>query len=228
MKIKHIDSPLSAFNNFILNIGEDLNKIFGTNLYAENNVLFDNDGILLFGSIRLALKNNEFVFKINTEINKYNKDNIRLLFDNYYSLETILYKYLFTLNLVTNNFDDSISYRYLDLLVDECFKLDKDNNKYYLIPYKNKISKLQNDTTLQNLLNRYSYLLEVRCNGPKQFEVLLLRVLSSELNQNNSIDNVKFLEKEIIRKSIITKEYFPKFINDLMIYGEYNDGRKSK
>ena len=228
MKIKHIDSPLSAFNNFILNIGEDLNKIFGTNLYAENNVLFDNDGILLFGYIRLSLKNNEFVFKINTEINKYNKDNIRVLFDNYYSLETILYKYLFTLNLVTNNFDDSISYRYLDLLVDECFKLDKDNNKYYLIPYKNKISKLRNDTTLQNLLNRYSYLLEVRCNGPKQFEVLLLRVLSSELNQNNSIDNVKFLEKEIIRKSIITKEYFPKFINDLMIYGEYNDGRKSK
>lgn len=223
MKIKHIDSPLSAFNNFILNIGEDLNKIFGTNLYAENNVLFDNDGILLFGYIRLSLKNNEFVFKINTEVNKYNKDNIRVLFDNYYSLETILYKYLFTLNLVTNNFDDSISYRYLDLLVDECFKLDKDNNKYYLIPYNNKISKLQNDTTLQNLLNRYSYLLEVRCNGPKQFEVLLLRVLSSELNQNNSIDNVKFLEKEIIRKSIITKEYFPKFINDLMIYGEYND-----
>lgn len=228
MKIKHIDSPLSAFNNFILNIGEDLNKIFGTNLYAENNVLFDNDGILLFGYIRLSLKNNEFVFKINTEINKYNKDNIQVLFDNYYSLETILYKYLFTLNLVTNNFDDSISYRYLDLLVDECFKLDKYNNKYYLIPYKNKISKLQNDTTLQNLLNRYSYLLEVRCNGPKQFEVLLLRVLSSELNQNNSIDNIKFLEKEIIRKSIITKEYFPKFINDLMIYGEYNDGRKSK
>lgn len=220
-----IQAPVAAFNNFILEIGNELKQIFDEDLYAENNVMFDNTGIILFGVYRLWCDKNSIQLKINTSINSRNLEQLNKIISNLNVLEEIIYKYLFTLNQVSENMDDSVSYKYCETIVSECLSLEKNKDKTYLIPYKHKIYNLfDKDETIQNIFDRYTYVLNVRSNGPKQVEVKMIRLLSSELSQN-LIDNIKILEKEIIRKCLLTKEYFPKFINKLMFYGEFDDGR---
>lgn len=220
-----IQAPVAAFNNFILEIGKEFQQIFGEDLYAENNVMFDNTGIILFGVFRLWCDKNSIQLKINTSINHSNIEQLNKILSNLNALEGIIYKYLFTLNQIAENIDDSVSYKYCETIVSECLSLQKNNDKTYLIPYRNKIYNLfDKDETIQNIFNRYTYVLNVRSNGPKQVEVKMVRLLSSELSQN-SVDNIKILEKEIIRKCLLTKNYFPKFINKLMFYGEFDDGR---
>ena len=222
---KRIQAPVAAFNNFILEIGNELKQIFDEDLYTENNVMFDNTGIILFGVYRLWCDKNSIQLKINTSINKSNLKQLNKIISNLDELEGIIYKYLFTLNQVSKNMDDSVSYKYCETIVSECLSLHKNEDKTYLIPYQHKIYNLfDKDETIQNIFDRYTYVLNVRSNGPKQVEVKMIRLLSSELSQN-SIDNIKILEKEIIRKCLLTKEYFPKFIKKLMFYGEFDDGR---
>lgn len=227
MEFKKVKSPIIYFNNFLLGICKELESIFDKNLFESNEIVFDNSSIILFGSYRLFIDNDALKLKVNQVLDADSVKNLEIIVRNFSILEIIVFKYIFTLMQVTQNYDLDISNKFCKLVCDECYSLEKDETKEYLLPYKNKLIQLYDDKTLQNIMDRYSYVLNVRRNGPKYFEVKMIRVLSGELSQNN-IDNIKPLEKEIIRKCLLSIDYFPTFINKLMVYGEFNDGRSNK
>ena len=96
---QQIESPLASFNNFILTISEQLSEIYEYNLAKNNDIIFDNDSINLFGYIKFQKdKNNKIQLYIKKAISSNNLNIIEKTISNYTKLCSIFYRYLFIFN----------------------------------------------------------------------------------------------------------------------------------
>lgn len=220
---KKVESPLAAFNNFMIDLGKELQDIYNYDVFGTNNCMFEDESILLFGFIRLMRVNNGMGIKFNDVITDDNYKVVKYTLASKSELSSIFFKYLFILNDVRHNYDDSISSKYVENIIEEIQKNDKFEDKVYLIPFKNKIFKNYDkiDPLLEKLFTRYTYVLNVKHNGPIQYRWKLIRLLSSELNESYSLENIRPLEKEIIREGLVQKENIYQFMVKLMYYGEF-------
>lgn len=229
--INKIDSPVSAFNNILLQINKEISNIYQTDVFKTQNCIFFDDSMLLFGFIKFQKINNEIGFKFTGFITDNLEKYVRITLDNSDKLRNIFNKYLFLLNDVQNNFDKSVSIRYINTIIDDINSFDEKQlvNQYYLIPLKEKIFKnydnfkeVERDKTLEVILLKYSYLITFAINGPKQVKFTIFRVLSSDLDESKSLNNIRFLEKEIIKNGLIQKgKQLRIFLTKLLIYGEF-------
>lgn len=222
-----IDSPMSAFNNFIIELGNEISNIYDVDVYKTNNCVFYNDNILLFGFIKLIQKGNEIILKLTSEVNNKKFGLVRKTLDNFDKLSSIAFRYLFILNDIQKNYDDSVSAKYVEDFYNKVINLHKCQSCHCLVPFKNKILKCYDKDSkeiLSKLYNKFSYILEVYYKENNYFKCNLVKVLSSDLNESNSIENIRPLEKEILNSNVISKENIYKFLTNLMYYGElYNN-----
>lgn len=227
-KPKEIQSPMAAFNNFILSIGKEMQQIFNYDVYGTNNCIFEDESILLFGFIRLVRCENSMGIKVIDTITSENEQRFKMVFAYKSELATIFYRYLFILNDVRHNYDDSVNSKYVETIVNEIIEDNGFEQKMYLVPFKNKIFRNYDgternfiDRDIDKLFSRYTYVISIVHNGPIQYKWKLIRLLSSELNESYCIENTRLLDKEIIRDGLIQKENITQFMIKLMYYGEF-------
>ncbi|MCK9417113.1 hypothetical protein M0Q97_10695 [Candidatus Dojkabacteria bacterium] len=226
-----IESPLSNFNNLIYQLAGELNEIYYSNeksnlnlLLVRNELIFDNKYILLFGFIKIGMnKFGEFCFKFSGDINPKRMELVSKSLYNKQQLNNIYNKYIFILTTTIKNYDETISQNYVETIYKELtdknfIENQKNEIKYYLIPYKSKIKHLfDNDKTLEKLFTKFEYVI---CFDKKiSYHYYLYRVLSSNLNQSKSIDNIRYLEKECISNGTIQINNLWQFLKSLFYYG---------
>lgn len=224
MEYEKIESPISAFNNIIYQFIVELNEIFeiessDINNQKTSNFIFDNNSIIFFERIKVFYLNNKMQLMLLTPIHEKKMYILRTITNRFSDIANILYRYLYMLNSITNNYDLSISNGYINSIISD-IKNKTYKDKYYSIQYKNKIfNEVETDKTVENLYNKFTYLLEFNnIDGNLQYNIV--RCLSSDLDESKSIHNIKFLEKEKIANGIVSD--IRKFLIKLMRYGEPN------
>jgi hypothetical protein len=226
-----IDSPLSNFNNFILQIGNELNDIYYPDeksaintLLFKNQLLFENQSLLLFGFIKIYYKNGECVMRLFGEINPAKNKFLKITVDNFPKIILSLNKYLYMLSRITENFDTSVNQKYIDTIYETLVntnikKIQQTKDISFLIPFKNKIKHLfDSDSTLNNLFSRFEYIISF--HKKLSYQYTIYRVLSSDLDENKSLENIRYLEKESIKQGIIEPINLSNFLTQLFYYGE--------
>lgn len=225
-----IESPLAAFNNFMIDLGEELKELFDEDLFESNNVLFDDENICLFGFIKILRRNkSEIDLKITGLVNKKRSEKLKIVLDNFNTITGIFYKYLFILNDVRSNYDDSISSKYVEKIYEDIIKLDNEklSNKIYLVPYQNKIFRNYDgtnkniDPSLDSLLKRYTYVINFLKLGYKKYQWNLIKIFSTDLNESYSIENIRPLDKEYLQQGEVSGDDLYQFLIKLMYYGEF-------
>lgn len=224
-----INSPMSAFNNFLLQIGEELSTLYGTNVYGSENCIFNDKSIILFGFIKLLkTKTNNLGIKFLDVIDEVNFKLVQITINNKTLLSSVLFRYLFVLNDITKNYDDSVSEKYVsDILSD--LKQNK-FDKFWIIPFKNKVCRsLEKNELFSENYEKFTYILGAKPiknarggNKNNQKHILqIIKVLSSDLDESKSLENVRFLEKEVVKEICIKPSEYQKFLINLMYYGEF-------
>lgn len=234
---KKIEAPISAFNNLLIQISDRLEDIYISkntnelclgkkrtkNALFINQLLFEEKCITIFGSIKILLVNNEICFKFHGTYDSKKIHLVRKTFENVNELKQIFQHYLFIISSISNNLDDSVSQKYVDSIFEQINLGTVDPNKMFLIPHKNKIKHLYDESNpvLDKLYNRYSYIVKFRRND-RTFNAKLIRALSSELNESKSMDNVRFEDVEQIKEVTLPINDLQKFLIDLFYYGNFN------
>jgi hypothetical protein len=223
---KKISSPLSSFNNILLQITKDIEQIYLGNIETNpnmdfvNNLLFEEKSITIFGQIKILLKNDKINFKFCGEFRDFCF--IEKTTANKQQLEYFFQQYIFLIDSLTKNFDNSVSYKFIENVYNEIVS-NVNPQKIFLVPIKDKIKRYydSNDSTLDNLYNRYSYVVKfIKQPNNRLIRYKLLRVLSSELDQVKSIDNIRFEDIDTIKDGNLSTERLPKFLEELFYYGE--------
>ena len=236
---KRIESPLSAFNNVINQLTEKLQAIYTDGescknfsylkKYANQNflsqLLFENKSITVFGCIKIMLVEEDIVFKFNGNFSSPKLDMIQKTIEHKYELKQIMQQYLYIVDSVSNNYDASISHRYIESIYDSLMNESSKNkniNQMFLVPYKNKIKHLYDcdDKCLEKLFNRYTYVIKFSRKSNSSFNYKLNRVLSSELDESKSIENIRFEDVETLREDTLPIEKLNNFLVNLYYYGE--------
>lgn len=225
---KSVESPLSAFNNLLNQIAKKFEVIYiGDNsrgnvrsLSFINQMLFDEKSITLFGKIKLIYQNNDFKFKFSGEYNVESLEIIQKTLDNSAELMQLFQQYLFIVSTINKNFDHTVSETYVKTISD-AIKEHKATNQLFLVPHKAKIQHCydSSDKTLDSIFNRYSYLIKFTTTKT-HFRYKLLRVLSSELNESKSLDNIRFEDIDVIKEDMLRLDGLDDFLVKLFYYGE--------
>lgn len=221
---KEIESPLSAFNNFILEISNELSTIFypkeKENILLKNNKIFFEDKVInLFGFIKIENENENFFFRFNGKINETKMELIHICYKNKCSIFQIYQKYLHLYSMINSNYDNEISHKYVEMVYNKILK--KHTTEIFLIPYKNKIYRTfdTEKTYLFNLMNKFQYGIEfTKENSFVNYNII--RLLSSDLNESKSIENIRFFEKEYIHTDKIKSENLKETLINIFYYGK--------
>ena len=220
---QQIESPLASFNNFILTISEQLSEIYEYNLAKNNDIIFDNDSINLFGYIKFQKdKNNKIQLYIKKAISSNNLNIIEKTISNYTKLCSIFYRYLFIFNDISNNFDSSITTEYINSILKD-IETNNFENKLYFIPFRYKIAnEIKDNETLKNLYNKFSYGLQIK-KSLKNYNYNIIRLISSDLDESKCIANIRPLEIDNIITGYIKKDNIVEFFKNLMFYGKIDN-----
>jgi len=222
-----IDSPLSAFNNFMIDISDEFNNIFYPNskkisqLLIKNQILFEDNTITLFNFIKIIYANEKFVYQFCGLIDAHRCDLIKISLENKSKIFQIFQKYLFIYNDIRSNYDETISQKYVENIYNKIIKNKSVETEMFLIPFKNKINHLYDvkDKTLDKLYSKYSYVITFTHNK-SIIEYNIIRVLSSDLDESKSIENTRFLEKDYIKTDTVHLRNLNQFLLKLFYYGE--------
>lgn len=244
-QIKQIESPLSSFNNIQIEITQQFEKIVfidkpdyvnnkNKSLLALNNlIIFDSNSITLMGFIKLVINpaNNELLVRISKPLDINDLSILNNIYKNWDIVSLNFFRYIQMYNNIAKNYNEVPTELIKNIII--CFNkhlksfipgsvLNKEIDNF-LIPFKNKISnKYDNDKHyIQNIYNRFQYILKIQIINKNTFEYKIIRVLSSELNENkNELNNLKYLEQDLIKKGQLKNHQFNGFINKLFNYGE--------
>jgi hypothetical protein len=231
---KRIESPLSAFNNLINQITEKLQLIYllnnEKNPYIKkcanssfiNQLLFEEKCITIFGCIKILLQKDDIVFKFCGSYDSAKLELINRTLKNETELKQLFQHYLYIIDSVNNNYDSTISQKYVEMIFNQIINKTIEPNKMFLVPYKNKIKHLYDseDKTLDKLYNRYSYVIKFSVKNNMTFSYRLTRVLSSELNESKSMENVRFEDIEVLKENTLSIDKLEEFLTNLFYYGE--------
>ena len=204
-KYPKLVAPIEKFNRFLKTIGSELEEVFeDCNIYTNNRVIFDNNGILLYETFQLGIENNELFVKCLNRIDSENKCYLECIVKHFKKLENILVRYLFVLKETSKNYDTSISFKEIETLYEDCLNLETGD---YLKHQLNFEQKINSNKTIRRIFERFKYSLEIYRNGPKMFDCRLIQMFG--------------IEKSVINKSLVPIDYLQTFLINIMIYGEF-------
>lgn len=220
---QQIESPLASFNNFIITLCDKISNIYGYDLSKNNDIIFTNDSIILFNYIKLSKDN---INKIKIEIKKpISFDNILIIketLDNYNTLSSIYYNYIFILNDISKKYDSSVALSYINSIIQDIISNNFENRTYF-IPYRYKIANdIKDNETLANLYNKFSYGLQIS-KSSKNYKYKIIRLISSDLDESKCIANIRPLEIDTIVKGYFLKDKIEEFLKNLMFYGQIDN-----
>jgi hypothetical protein len=234
-EFREIESPLSAFNNFQLHISDRLNDVvYGqysrikapNQLTMKSELIFNSDYIILMGFMRLYNDRNIMKIKVLKEVSSEELEILTAIKRNFLQVETLLFQYIQMYNRIAagyndvpngllNNIVNMIEHqKYHDILLTSSF----------LIPYKSKVgAKLEGNDMIfmEKLYNRYEYVLRFQPDTKNQFIYTIQRVLSSDLNENKSLENVRFVENDVMHRSTVRIDDAERFVINLFCYGVF-------
>lgn len=226
MEPKQIENPLSNYNNCINEITEELERIYvgkTKSMSFRHGLIFENRCITINGKIKLNIDaNSELHISFLGDYDIKELKVIKQTYDNINCINSIFNKYLFLANIISCNYDHTVSLKYVNTILAEINRFNILDTRKYTIPYKLKINYLYDnkDKTLDNLYNRFSYVLCVVKTTDLMYKMSIQRVLSSELNECKSLDNMRFEEIETIEKTVVKKTNLDTFLSKLFFYGE--------
>jgi hypothetical protein len=226
---KKIESPLSAFNNLLIQISDKIELIYfpkkkEKNISFINKLLFEEKSITIFGNIKIIFEKNEIGLKFcgfftDTSL-------IKITLENQAELFQIFQNYLYIIDSLTMNFDDSISQKHVESLFNQIKSGKVDSNQFFILPYKNKINHLydssKNDKSLEKLFNRFSYVIKFNVENKQTFQYKFYRVLSTNLNESKSLENIRFEDIELLKENNVSFSKLQHFLVDLFYYGNLN------
>lgn len=225
---KRIESPFSAINNLINQITERLEIIYFDSIKKNsafiNKLIFEDKSLTIAGCIKISVQNEGVSFKFNGNFDNKKLKLIQKTIDHQNEIISLFQQYVYTVSSTSRNIDDSISHSFVECLYSDLTNKYIDNSRIFILPYKTKIQHLyDNDKTLEALFNRYSYVgkfCRVGCNSNNGVSFKLMRVLSSELDEVKSLENLRFEDVEILKEEVIPTERLNKFLVELFYYGE--------
>ena len=198
---------------------------------------------MLLDFIKLILHKNELLIKILKPLNQEELEIINNLHNNYELLSMNFFQYIQMYNNIAKNYDD-VPTKLIETITKFIVEQNLDENNCFLIPFKNKIGikydTYLNDDIIQNInvndekilspiknqyfnnvFNRYQYVIKFNFPNKTIFEYRIYKVLSSELNESkNLLENIKYLEQDMIKKGTLKKHQANIFVNKLFCYGE--------
>jgi hypothetical protein len=223
-------SPLSAFNNLLIQISAELEEIYLSsinknlrckNITFINQLLFENQSLTICGRVKLILVGEEIKLKFIGEFDAEKMLIIEKTMQYKDKIISLFRQYLFISATICKNFDDSISQKYVKSIFDQISNNQINPDKLFLIPYKAKIRHLYDkDEILEKLFSQYSYLIKFSRNSQQTFNYSLLRCLSSELSESKSIENIRFEDIEVIKSETLPIHKLDNFLVELFYYGE--------
>ncbi len=217
-----VDSPMALFNNFMVAIGEQLSEIYEYDLFKNNDIIFDNDSILLFGYIKLCKNtSDELQLLIKKPIVLKLIKQVKLTIDNFRKLEDIYCQYMTIFNDISKNYDSSITERYITIIFADLCR-NNISKKVYFIPHRHKIAnEIQDNDTLANLYNKFAYGLTFHeLKTPGLYKYSIIRMIASDLNESKCIANIRPLEIDTVITGKLTLKESKDFLTDLMYYGK--------
>lgn len=224
----NIDSPLTIFNNVINNITQELEKILYSKLdkkdlllAKQNNIIFNEKSIYLINFIKVYNKNDELhltITKKSLDINDLTI--INNIHNNWDKINKIFFHYLLMYNSIANNYD-AIPEKFIDNINNLLITNKLNESDFFLIPFKNKVSKLydKNKSYHDKLYDRYNYIIKFT-NNKQTFNYKIYCVLSNEINETIGLECLRFLDSEIISEGTYKLRDSKEFLNKLFQYGE--------
>lgn len=223
-----IESPLSAFNNLLLQITEKIKNIYISNKTKTNNIEFIND--LLFEENSITIRNQVKFSYCNQNVGIQfiglfqDLSIIQKTIDNEKTLLEIFQNYLYLIKSASTNFDDNVSQKQIDSIYSQLKTGTIDSEQMFLLPYKRKINHLydssKNDKTLENIFHRFAYVIKFNLENKTHFKYKICRVLSTILNESKSMENIRFEDIEILKENIVPLNKSCEFLKELYYYGE--------
>jgi len=243
-KIKPIESPLSAFNNILLDISDKLEMIYlgqkigidqnknntydqrnlpkqiNRNISFINQLLFETKSITICNCIKLVCEHNKLGVKFIGIFE--DMDLIKITINNQKAIFEIFQYYLFlSSSIINKNTDHEISIMFVNSIYNQILDKTIDKNQLFMIPYKTKIKKLYDpDKTLDAIYNRFTYVIKFEIVSNSVLKYTILRCVSSELNESKSLDNIRFEDIESIKTGHIQMQNIQDFLVELFYYGE--------
>lgn len=233
---KEIESPLSVFNNIQLQIAQTLSEVFypGMNkkviqLLAKNQLFFMNKCILIMNKFRLQQSSDGFMeIKILCSPKKNDLELLTSIHNNYEHVTAAFNQYIIMYNRIVENYQE-VPYELIQTILKGIHNHDDVVlDKYYLLPVKEKINRIMFEgknysedekKLLSSMYGRYDFCVKFSlCKGYLNYKIV--KLLSSILNENNSLENIRFEDVEIIKTDNIPLMRANEFVYQLFNYSE--------
>lgn len=231
----NVEAPISIFNNIVNKITLDFEQILFENnpdykfnknnsLLAQNGkIIFNEKSIILMDFIKLSTINEKLTVKVlKPFLDKNDLSFINNLYVNWNNVYKLFYHYILMYNNIANGYDE-VPIQLINEISTSIQKRQFNENEYFILPYKTKISCKYDKSKpyLENIFNRYTYVIKFNSLNKKDFQYKIIRILSNEFNQvKNDLRNLRFLETDIICTGEYEIQNADKFISKLFNYGE--------
>ena len=243
--LENIDdlSPISCFNNIQLQITKNLYNILYPELNGEvskmmfkNQIVFLDNSIIFLNCFKLEIfHDNDVRIKCLKSLNKAQLKLIVNIYNSWDEVVTNFCQYVIMYNKIAYGFDD-VPFTLVDYIIKAIKKKDtKKLDKYFILPYKNKIKILydtfdddqnENKNVIKNIFERYEYLVKFGIKSNFKFTYFIGKFLSSELDESKSLENLRYKDIDIIKKDSLSIRNCDEFVKQLFYYGEIDGKRK--
>ena len=75
---------------------------------------------------------------------------------------------------------------------------------------------------MEKLFNRFSYVIKFNVENKQTFQYKFYRVLSTNLNESKSLENIRFEDIELLKENNLSFCKLQHFLVDLFYYGNLN------
>jgi hypothetical protein len=241
------DTPITTYNNLLVKICDKLNQIYyggnsrnsrkGTKdvenqLILQSRIIFENNTIKLFGFMIIGYSTDLLTqgvkLKFIGDITKEKFQIIQKTLANINDIQTMIFDYVFTQNYLFNKYDDSVTHNQIMNIYNQIKSgkyLYKNNEVsqaigIFLVPYKNKL-RIDNNPDLFGLLTKFDYGIEFIPITARQYRYNLKMLVSQELDESKSIQNLRYKEINTIKTGIVDVNDLMDFLQNLFYFGEF-------
>lgn len=217
----HIQAPICNFNNIMIEISSNLHKtIFDIDISKLNNldnVIFTDRSIVMFNLIKLFYHDDEMYLRILRPIQKNELTFLANIEKHFFDVHLNFMRYIQMYNKIVMGYD-AVPIALVDQIIQYIQKQDFQKGMNFSVPYKNKI--LKNCKNVDNDIYNFELIIKFNDFDGKHFHYKIEKVYSSGLNQNNSLNNLKYIEKEKLCDGEISYHNASDFVKNLFYYGQ--------
>lgn len=210
---RQLDCPMPILENIQNSITDKMDAIFNPDskenlLLLNNDIMFVDNGIILFGRINLLLIDSKIYIKLLTAIDEQWLDVLCTIKENIQVIKEILTPYIVNLQKYKNT--NSIPYVYFDRVCEKIENLKPNEEDSFIIPVSENIPKIME---MYKDLACYLHIKRSSKMNILVYEIVL------QLSKNS--------EKEVISSGKVEITNIRMFLNSILYNGEILNSLKS-